>query len=193
MIYNCVYCNYKTDKKNSFVTHLKSKKHLANEKAYLKEYGEIAPGQSEILVKQPNSKRGTNIKSREKVLRESPKESPKELPKKFPTHSQKRSELNSDDQTEDESPPSVVRLLSYRNLDEFYKTVSNSFSQQVRVYAELDFLKLNKPQQEAYDYFKKKYCYLEPELTKELLKDIKMSLVISTFLSEKDSPLDIAG
>ena len=237
MIYNCVYCNYKTDKKNSFAVHAKSKKHLRKEKEYFKKYNKVPDSQSEL----PNQRKPQQRTPQKKQNQTSNPEIKKEEIKKEVKKEAKREEVKIEDQVESPivtpSPnidivndteltdteltdtelndnssrnknPSrkvkkikinaendininVVRLVSFGNLDDFYKTVSDSFLQQIRIYSEFDFLKLNKPQQEAFDYMRKKYCYLDPEISKELLKDLKLSLIVSNFLSESESPFNL--
>ena len=231
MIFNCVYCDYKTSRKNSYLAHQRSNKHCANQKQYLLKFGVVPENHSEIedTASAPNIHKPTTQKnSRSKINRsrsksknkmnESELEEIDQIDLNFDLdttiledtsdNENERKEDNDfidDDFIDDDvvndfvddmddikdDNKEVIRLVSFSNMDDFYKTVSSSFLQQIRFFAEFELLSLNKSQQEAFDYIKKKYCYLDQEIQLELLKDLKLSLVVSNLIDDRENPLEI--
>jgi hypothetical protein len=231
MIFNCVYCDYKTSKKNSYLVHQRSNKHHVNQKKYLSKFGESPNNHSEIEDSNPMPniyKASTQKNSRSKINKSNESKSNHisksktvgyKLKKEYEPEIEEIDQIDLEfdigasllndlpDPTKDKNQEiinqknkptkgknmvnDVIRLVSFSNLDDFYKTVSNSFLQQIRFFAEFELLELNKPQQEAFDYIKKKYCYLEHEIYKELLKDLKLSLIVSNFIDDNENPFEI--
>uniref|UniRef100_A0A6C0E8E3 Uncharacterized protein n=1 Tax=viral metagenome TaxID=1070528 RepID=A0A6C0E8E3_9ZZZZ len=226
MIYNCVYCDYKTSKKNSYLAHQKSNKHRANQKKYLSKFGVVPENHTEIEDNTQSTssniyKSSTQKHSRSKLNKSNNR--PKLIKKEYEPEIEEIdqvnlefdldesllqdlndlndvndvNELNKQNDVNDVNredygiDEEMVRLVSFSNLDDFYKTVSNSFLQQIRFFTEFGLLKLSKSQQEAYDFIKKKYCYLDQDIHSELLKDLKLSLIISNFIDDHENTFEI--
>jgi hypothetical protein len=226
MIYNCVYCDYKTSKKNSYLAHQKSNKHRANQKKYLLKFGVVPENHTEIEDNTQSTSANIYKSSTQKHPRSKLNKSnnrPKLIKKEYEPEIEeidqidlefdldesllhdlndlndlddlndlnKQNDVNDVNQEDDGVDEEMVRLVSFSNLDDFYKTVSNSFLQQIRFFTEFGLLKLSKSQQEAYDFIKKKYCYLDQDINSELLKDLKLSLIISNLIDDHENTFEI--
>lgn len=256
MIFNCVYCNYKTDKKHSFLTHEKSEKHNRNKKEYLKKYKKIPENQSKPFQKRTkkvspikNNKKNSNLNPvKKKDLKDShlhshigdtskidninhfngsnyinPDKKKNQKISKIKSNISQKSDMcsESDDDTyininqnldqnielnindinvynnsfelesEENKNESEKRLISFKNIDVFYRTVVESFEQQVSLFFEMDFFKLDDDQEESMDYLRKKYQLLDKDLRNEILRDVKILLITSVFQNIQKNQIDL--